>query len=95
MAPGGPDPELVARQRAVTRASAGRRRALAEDQTVAATDPGEMAERLEDLRRASGADAINLRVHLPGVTPAAARDQIAALAGEVVPRLRELRLRPD
>jgi len=92
---GEPDPELVARQRAVTRASAGRRRALAEDQTVAATDPGKMAERLEDLRRASGADAINLRVHLPGVTPAAARDQIAALAGEVVPRLRELRLRPD
>ncbi|MEO5840147.1 MAG: LLM class flavin-dependent oxidoreductase [Acidimicrobiales bacterium] len=58
------------------------------DQTIHSTDPGEVAERLADALQQINADAVNLRVHLPGVTPAQARDQISRLAGEVVPQLR-------
>jgi alkanesulfonate monooxygenase SsuD/methylene tetrahydromethanopterin reductase-like flavin-dependent oxidoreductase (luciferase family) len=82
------DPGLVTRQRAVYDSYAPTGRAFGEDQTVATDDPAEMAERLEALRRAAGADALNLRVHLPGVSPDAARRQIVALAEQVVPLLR-------
>jgi hypothetical protein len=37
-----------------------------------------------------GADAINLRIHLPGISADDARRQIMALAEDVVPRLRAL-----
>jgi alkanesulfonate monooxygenase SsuD/methylene tetrahydromethanopterin reductase-like flavin-dependent oxidoreductase (luciferase family) len=46
----------------------------------------EIADRLGDARNATGADALNLRVHAPGLEPAQVNDQIAALA-EVVRRL--------
>jgi hypothetical protein len=39
--------------------------------------------------RDSGADTLNLRVHLPGMSPHAVRDQIARLGAEVVPLLRD------
>src|SRR5439155_1012099 len=45
---------------------------------------------LDALERA-GADALNLRVHVPGVSPTAAREQIAALGDAVLPRLRQAR----
>ncbi|HLG89448.1 MAG TPA: LLM class flavin-dependent oxidoreductase [Alphaproteobacteria bacterium] len=45
--------------------------------------PAEIAARLQADMRATGADALNLRVHVPGVTPEEARDHIAGLA-EVV-----------
>ena len=36
----------------------------------------------------AGADALNLRVHVPGVSVTAAREQIARLGAEVLPLLR-------
>jgi alkanesulfonate monooxygenase SsuD/methylene tetrahydromethanopterin reductase-like flavin-dependent oxidoreductase (luciferase family) len=58
------------------------------DEMIVATGAAEVAERLLDARRVAGADALNLRVHVPGVSAAASREQIAQLGAEVVPRLR-------
>jgi alkanesulfonate monooxygenase SsuD/methylene tetrahydromethanopterin reductase-like flavin-dependent oxidoreductase (luciferase family) len=52
------------------------------DQVLA--DAGAIAEAAER----AGCDAVNLRIHVPGVSPAAARDQIAALGETVVTALR-------
>jgi alkanesulfonate monooxygenase SsuD/methylene tetrahydromethanopterin reductase-like flavin-dependent oxidoreductase (luciferase family) len=57
------------------------------EQLVAADDAGAVADELSAVTTESGADALNLRVHVPGVAPTTARDQIAAL-GDVVARLR-------
>lgn len=59
------------------------------DQLVTGTDPGSVADQLADVTGRAGADALNLRVQVPGVTPAAARDQIVGLGDEVLPRLRD------
>jgi len=88
---GAPSTELIGRQRAVYDTYVGDSHRFAEDQTITARDPGEMADRLYDTWQAAGADAINLRVHLPGIAPIEARDQITVLAEEVLPRLRALR----
>jgi alkanesulfonate monooxygenase SsuD/methylene tetrahydromethanopterin reductase-like flavin-dependent oxidoreductase (luciferase family) len=87
---GEPKAELVAQQRAVYESYSSGSRPFADDQTVTTTDPAEMAERLHATCLAIGADAINLRVHLPGITTAEVRDQIQRLAGEVLPLLRGL-----
>ncbi len=83
--------ELVAKQRAVYE-SVGSNRAssFGDDQTVASTDPSDMAARLADVVRTTGADAINLRVHLPGFAAEEIREQITRLAAEVVPEVRRL-----
>jgi alkanesulfonate monooxygenase SsuD/methylene tetrahydromethanopterin reductase-like flavin-dependent oxidoreductase (luciferase family) len=47
----------------------------------------DIAERMRDSLAATGADALNLRVHAPGLDPAVVTDQIAALS-EVVSLLR-------
>jgi alkanesulfonate monooxygenase SsuD/methylene tetrahydromethanopterin reductase-like flavin-dependent oxidoreductase (luciferase family) len=60
------------------------------DQTIHSTDPAEVAERIATQMNEIDVDAVNLRVHLPGVTPEQARDQIVRLAAEVVPALRAL-----
>jgi alkanesulfonate monooxygenase SsuD/methylene tetrahydromethanopterin reductase-like flavin-dependent oxidoreductase (luciferase family) len=57
------------------------------EQLVAADDARAVADELSAVTTESGADALNLRVHVPGVAPTTARDQIAAL-GDVVARLR-------
>jgi hypothetical protein len=85
---GPPRSELIGRQQDVYDTYAGDGRRFAEDQTITAREPGEMADRLYDAWQAAGADAINLRVHLPGVAPVEAREQIMALAEEVLPLLR-------
>jgi len=59
------------------------------EQLVASTSAGDVADGLADAARRAGADAVNVRVHVPGVTPDAAREQIARLGAEVVPALRE------
>jgi alkanesulfonate monooxygenase SsuD/methylene tetrahydromethanopterin reductase-like flavin-dependent oxidoreductase (luciferase family) len=87
---GEPRAELVARQRAVYQSYAKRSRAFGQDETIATTDPGEMAERIFASCTEAGADAINLRVHLPGISAADARQQIAKLAESVLPGLRGL-----
>ncbi len=85
---GHPDPALVARQRSVYESYAPGSRAP--DQTISADGPAELAELLAEAQSEAGADALNLRVHLPGIAPGAIGEQIAALAADVVPRLRVL-----
>jgi alkanesulfonate monooxygenase SsuD/methylene tetrahydromethanopterin reductase-like flavin-dependent oxidoreductase (luciferase family) len=46
------------------------------------------ADAIADAARRAGCDAVNLRIHVPGVSPSAARDQIAALGETVVTALR-------
>jgi alkanesulfonate monooxygenase SsuD/methylene tetrahydromethanopterin reductase-like flavin-dependent oxidoreductase (luciferase family) len=79
--------ELVARQRLVYDAMAGATR-FGDDMTVAGADPVEVAECLRATLQAAGADALNLRVHLPGITPAEVRDQIEVMGASVLPHLR-------
>lgn len=53
-------------------------------------DPADLAAALAASVDAAGGDAVNLRVHLPEVTPDQVEDQIRALGTEVLPRLRPL-----
>lgn len=50
-------------------------------------DGAALAAELDAARTAAGADVLNLRVHVPGVSPEAARDQIGRLGAEVLPAL--------
>ena len=59
------------------------------DEMAAAQDPAEVVARLVDAASGAGADAVNLRVHVPGVAPAAVRTQIERLGDSVVPLLRD------
>ena len=52
---------------------------------IAATEADEVAARLIDAVRAAGADAVNVRVHVPGISPAAVRSQIELLGELVAP----------
>jgi alkanesulfonate monooxygenase SsuD/methylene tetrahydromethanopterin reductase-like flavin-dependent oxidoreductase (luciferase family) len=81
--------ELIEHQQAVYRSYAPAR-ADDDDQTVIADRPEELAARLHEVMDECGADALNLRVHLPGIEPTEAREQIEALAADVVPLVREL-----
>jgi len=54
---------------------------------VAADDAATLARELESVSARAGVDALNLRIHVPGVAPDTARRQIAALA-QVVAALR-------
>ncbi len=56
------------------------------EQLLADDDPTSLAGQLADVVEQSGVDALNLRVHVPGVSPTTAREQIDAL-GEVVAEL--------
>jgi alkanesulfonate monooxygenase SsuD/methylene tetrahydromethanopterin reductase-like flavin-dependent oxidoreductase (luciferase family) len=58
------------------------------DEMVVGLDAGDVARGLLEARAEAGADALNLRVHVPGVTAAAAREQIARLGDDVLPLLR-------
>ncbi len=51
-------------------------------------DPAVLAARLTHTLVEAGADACNVRVHVPGVDPASAREQIVRLGEEVVPLVR-------
>jgi len=59
------------------------------EQLVASTSAGDVAAGLTDAVRRAGADAVNVRIHVSGVTPDAAREQIARLGDDVIPALRE------
>jgi alkanesulfonate monooxygenase SsuD/methylene tetrahydromethanopterin reductase-like flavin-dependent oxidoreductase (luciferase family) len=59
------------------------------EQLVTGTSAGDVAAGLADAARRAGADALNIRVHVPGVTPEAAREQIVCLGDDVIPELRE------
>jgi hypothetical protein len=58
------------------------------DELVDAPSADDVVAGLLDALDRAGADALNLRVHVPGVSPEAAREQIAALGDTVLPRLR-------
>ena len=62
----------------------------ATDQTISGHDSDQVARRLHEVLTVSGANALNLRVHLPGMTPDEVREQILRLGQDVVPRLRTL-----
>jgi len=55
---------------------------------VAVGTPARVAEQLNDALQQSGADALNLRVHVPGITVAMAREQIERLGDGVLPELK-------
>ena len=85
---GQPDGVLVSRQREVYNGYASTATSFGGDQTVSAGDPAVLAEMLQTALRVSGADALNLRVHLPGMSVADIREQIVRLGDEVLPRFR-------
>jgi alkanesulfonate monooxygenase SsuD/methylene tetrahydromethanopterin reductase-like flavin-dependent oxidoreductase (luciferase family) len=58
------------------------------NELIGSTDPTAVADGLADAARRAGADALNLRIHVPGVEPAAAREQIQGLGDEVLEPLR-------
>ena len=87
---GNPLGELIDRQRRVYDSYAGGTGAFGGDQTIASDDPDVVAVRLHAVMRASGADSLNLRVHLPGMPAVLVRQQIIHLGSEVLPRLRSL-----
>ena len=59
------------------------------NELVDATSADDVVGGLLDALGRAGADALNLRVHVPGVSPDDARDQIAGLGDAVLPRLRD------
>jgi alkanesulfonate monooxygenase SsuD/methylene tetrahydromethanopterin reductase-like flavin-dependent oxidoreductase (luciferase family) len=80
--------DLVEAQRQVYDTYAGDRVGTGGDNTLASDDPVALAGLLDEALQASGADALNVRVHLPGMSPPAIRDQITRLGAEVLPLLR-------
>jgi hypothetical protein len=78
----------VSRQRAVYEAYAERTSSFGEDQTIASNEPAEIAERLAASALEVGADALNLRVQLPGMVPEDVREQISAIGTAVVALLK-------
>ncbi len=58
-----------------------------EDEMIAADDPRAVAELVASVVDRAGADALNLRVHVEGITPTEARDQIGAI-GDSLPLVR-------
>ncbi len=58
------------------------------DELVDSPTPESVVGGLLEAVDRSGADALNLRVHVPGVSPKAAREQIARLGDEVLGPLR-------
>jgi alkanesulfonate monooxygenase SsuD/methylene tetrahydromethanopterin reductase-like flavin-dependent oxidoreductase (luciferase family) len=81
---------LVDSQRAVYESYAADARSFGEDQTLASDEPAELAERLAATALEVGADALNLRVQLPGMAPELVREQIERIGTTVVPALRKL-----
>ena len=85
---GDPPTPLIERQRTVYDSYTSDGPSFPDDQTITADDPGELARRIHAAWLVAGADAVNLRVHLPGVPPDEVRRQIRAIGQEVLPALR-------
>jgi hypothetical protein len=58
------------------------------DELVGSPDGAAVADQLLDVMQRAGADALNLRVHVPGVAPSDAREQIERLGHEVLGKIR-------
>jgi alkanesulfonate monooxygenase SsuD/methylene tetrahydromethanopterin reductase-like flavin-dependent oxidoreductase (luciferase family) len=82
--------DLIDAQRAVYESYAAPARSFGEDQTIATDVPDEMVARLGAVLREAGADALNLRVQLPGMSREHVRDQIEGIGSTVVRPLKRL-----
>jgi alkanesulfonate monooxygenase SsuD/methylene tetrahydromethanopterin reductase-like flavin-dependent oxidoreductase (luciferase family) len=80
---------LVERQRAVYESYAGRGSSFGDDQTIASEEPAELAERIAAAITEVGADALNLRVQLPGMATEEVREQVTRIGTTVVGLLKE------
>jgi len=69
--------------------SAGTGRTFAADEVIASVDAAEIAERVVAAMTDGDKTCVNIRVHVPGVEPLQAREQIAAVGTEVVPLIRK------
>ena len=87
---GRPQSGLIDSQRAVYESYAPDSTSFGDDQTIASDDPAEMAERLAATAGEVGADALNLRVQLPGMAPEQVREQIERIGATVVASLRKI-----
>jgi alkanesulfonate monooxygenase SsuD/methylene tetrahydromethanopterin reductase-like flavin-dependent oxidoreductase (luciferase family) len=63
------------------------------DEMIVGSTGSEVAEQLLRALKAAGADALNVRIHVPGVTVGGARDEIGRLGDEVLPQVKEGLLR--
>ena len=81
---------LIDSQRAVYESYAERAISFGEDQTIASDAPDELAERLAATMSEVGADALNLRVQLPGMAPEQVREQIDHIGSTVVAPLKDV-----
>jgi alkanesulfonate monooxygenase SsuD/methylene tetrahydromethanopterin reductase-like flavin-dependent oxidoreductase (luciferase family) len=88
---GAPPRDLFDRQVQVYRgyAAATASTAWGADEMLVDTDGEALAARIAHVVRDAGADACNVRIHVPGVDAAQARAQIVRLGDEVVPALRD------
>jgi alkanesulfonate monooxygenase SsuD/methylene tetrahydromethanopterin reductase-like flavin-dependent oxidoreductase (luciferase family) len=82
--------ELIGSQRAVYESYAAGASSFGEDQTIASDEPDDVAPRLAATMREVGADALNLRVQLPGMSPEQVREQIAQIGTTVVASLKKI-----
>jgi alkanesulfonate monooxygenase SsuD/methylene tetrahydromethanopterin reductase-like flavin-dependent oxidoreductase (luciferase family) len=80
---------LIEDQRTVYESYATGASAFGADQTVASDDPHQVAEQLSAAMADSGADALNLRVQLPGMAAEEVREQIEGIGSTVVPLLQK------
>jgi alkanesulfonate monooxygenase SsuD/methylene tetrahydromethanopterin reductase-like flavin-dependent oxidoreductase (luciferase family) len=86
---GEPPRESVARQLDAYRSySAPGAQGHWQGEQLVAGDASAVAAGLRDAMETAGCDCVNLRVHVPGVAPALAREQIRRLGAEVVPQFR-------
>jgi hypothetical protein len=86
---GEPPVERVARQVEVYRSySRPGAQAHWQGEQLVAGDPRAVAAGLRDAMEIAGCDCVNLRVHVPGVAPELAREQIRRLGDDVVRQFR-------
>jgi alkanesulfonate monooxygenase SsuD/methylene tetrahydromethanopterin reductase-like flavin-dependent oxidoreductase (luciferase family) len=81
--------DLVRHQRAVYDSYSGATTTFGDDQTITSRQPAEIVGRLLEMVETTRTDALNLRVHLPGIAPEAVREQIEILGSSVVGRLKD------
>jgi alkanesulfonate monooxygenase SsuD/methylene tetrahydromethanopterin reductase-like flavin-dependent oxidoreductase (luciferase family) len=80
---------LVEDQRTVYESYATAASSFGDDETIVADQPVELAERLASAATEVGADALNLRVQLPGMSPEQVREQIEHIGSSVVGALKK------
>ena len=69
-------------------ASGGAVSTATEEGLIHSDDAADIASRMVQRLRATRADALNVRVHIAGLDPAVAREQIEAIARDVLPHVR-------